>query len=226
MARGGYFCTLLASFEFGPEGNVSMSKEENFIFPVHGELLQRNEKEQLLRQRAICIWMTGLSGSGKTSIAKILERKLHAENILTVLLDGDNIRDGINRNLSFTEADRKENIRRIAEINKLFLNTGVVTLNCFVSPTAEMRALASGIIGQSDFIEVFVDTPLEVCEARDVKGLYAKARAGDLKNFTGIDAPFEPPLEPAISIRTAEKSAEASAQELFEFVIRKIKSTV
>jgi adenylylsulfate kinase len=213
-------------FEFGLEGNVSMSKEENFIFPVHGELLQRNEKEQLLRQRAICIWMTGLSGSGKTSIAKILERKLHAEKILTVMLDGDNIRDGINRNLGFTEADRKENIRRIAEINKLFINTGVVTLNCFVSPTAEIRALASGIIGQTDFIEVFVDTPLDVCEARDVKGLYAKARAGELKNFTGIDAPFEPPLEPAISIRTAEKSAEDSAQELFEFVIRKIKSVL
>lgn len=221
--RGGYFCTPPTAKGSGQAGNVSMSKEENFIFPIHGELLQRDEKEALLRQRAVCIWMTGLSGSGKTSIAKILERKLHAENIITAMLDGDNIRDGINRNLSFTEADRMENIRRIAEINKLFLNTGVVTLNCFVSPTSAIRALAAGIIGPEDFVEVFVDTPLPICEQRDVKGLYAKARAGEIKNFTGIDAPFEPPMAPAIVIHTAAKTAEASAQELFEFVIRKIK---
>jgi adenylylsulfate kinase len=199
-----------------------MSKESRNIFPIYGEVLPRSAKESLLEQHSICIWMTGLSGSGKTSIAKILERKLHNEGVLSILLDGDNIRDGINQDLGFSEADRTENIRRIAEINKLFLTTGVVTINCFVSPTASIRLQAAEIIGKSDFLEVFIDTPLDLCEKRDVKGLYAKARAGEIKNFTGISAPFEAPASPAITLRTAEKSAEQSADELFKFILNKI----
>lgn len=199
-----------------------MTKKSRNIFPLHSELLSRSAKEALLGQRSVCLWMTGLSGSGKTSIAKLLERKFHSIGILSILLDGDNIRDGINQDLGFSETDRTENIRRIAEINKLFLATGVVTLNCFVSPTEALRKQAAEIIGASDFLEIFVDTPLEICEKRDVKGLYAKARAGEIKNFTGISSPFEPPKKPAISLYTADKSAEDSADELFEFALRKI----
>ncbi len=169
------------------------------IFPTD-KILLRADKEQLLQQKGIAIWFTGLSGSGKTTIAITLEKELHNKGLLTQILDGDNIRVGINNNLGFSDIDRIENIRRIAEITKLFVNTGIITICCFVSPTEEIRTIAKNIIGKNDFIEVFVNTPLEICEKRDVKGLYAKARRGEIKDFTGINAPFEVPAKPAIEL--------------------------
>lgn len=195
-----------------------MKDEGRNIFSTFDEILPREEKEKLLNQKAKVIWMTGLSGSGKTTVAKYLERYLHDKGYLTQLLDGDNIRSGINNNLGFSDADRRENIRRIAEVSKLFLNCGIITINCFVSPTKAIREMAQSIIGADDFIEVFIDTPLEVCEARDVKGLYKKARAGEIKDFTGISAPFEAP-ENALRIETADQSVEASAQKIIEYLI-------
>jgi|SRR5690554_281408 len=199
-----------------------MKNEGNNIFSIFDEMIPRRDKEQLLNQNAKVIWMTGLSGSGKTTIAKYLERHLHDNNYLTQLLDGDNIRAGINSNLGFSEEDRMENIRRIAEISKLFLNCGIITINCFVSPTVEIRSLAKSIIGKEDFIEVFIDTPLEVCEKRDTKGLYKKARAGEIKNFTGISAPFEP-AEDALRIETVGRSVEESANEIIKHLTPIIK---
>ncbi|MCB9188887.1 MAG: adenylyl-sulfate kinase [Flavobacteriales bacterium] len=200
-----------------------MKEEDNNIFSVFDELLPREEKEKLLNQRGKVIWMTGLSGSGKTTLAKYLEKKLHELNYLTQVLDGDNIRTGINNNLSFSEDDRKENIRRIAEVSKLFVNCGVITINSFVSPTEEIRDQARNIIGENDFLEIFVNTPLEECEKRDVKGLYAKARKGEIKNFTGIDAPFEHPSKPSLELLTEHKSIEESGNELLAFVLDRIK---
>lgn len=194
-----------------------MKDEGKNIFSVFDEILDRSAKESLLKQKAKVFWMTGLSGSGKTSIAKVVEKKLHDQSFLTQLLDGDNIRSGINKNLGFSEADRKENIRRIAEISKLFMNCGIITINCFVSPTKAIRKQAEEIIGQEDFIEVFIDTPIEICEARDPKGLYKKARAGEIKDFTGISAPFEAPKD-AIVIKTEGKEIEECADELLAHI--------
>ncbi len=189
------------------------------IHPVSGRLLQQADKENLLRQHGCVVWLTGLSGSGKSTIAIALERQLHGSGHYTVVLDGDNIRAGINSNLGFSDADRAENIRRIAEIAKLFLQNGAVVLCCFVSPTEAIRGQARTIIGSNDFIEVFVDTPLEECERRDVKGLYAKARAGEVKDFTGISAPFEAPLSPALRLTTANHTAAHAADELYRFLL-------
>ena len=185
------------------------------IYPTD-QNLQRADKEKLLHQKSQVIWFTGLSGSGKTTIALALEKELHQRGILTQVLDGDNIRAGINNNLGFSETDRLENIRRIAEVAKLFVNCGVVTICCFVSPTLEIRQLAKNIIGEVDFVEVFVNTPLEVCEQRDVKGLYAKARKGEIKDFTGIDAPFEAPTDPTIELNTTQLSIEQSLNKLLQ----------
>lgn len=186
----------------------------NNIFPTD-KILQRADKEQLLKQKGIAIWFTGLSGSGKTTIAIALENNLNEKGLLTQILDGDNIRTGINSNLGFSDTDRIENIRRIAEVTKLFVNCGVVTICCFVSPTEEIRNNAKSIIGSADFIEVFVNTPLEVCENRDVKGLYAKARKGEIKDFTGINAPFEAPVNPEI-VLTDALSIEESVKKILD----------
>ncbi len=199
-----------------------MKDEGRNIFTVFDEILDRKVKENLLNQKGIVVWMTGLSGSGKTSIAIALERLLNQKGFLTQILDGDNLRSGINNNLGFSASDRAENIRRIAEISKLFLNCGIITINCFVSPTKEIRAQAKQIIGANDFIEVFINTPLEVCEQRDVKGLYEKARKGEIKDFTGIDAPFEAPENSFIDIKTANKNPEDSAKELYTNILSKI----
>jgi adenylylsulfate kinase len=190
----------------------------NNIFPTNN-ILNRVAKEKLLGQRGLCVWFTGLSGSGKTTIAIALEKELHLKGILTQILDGDNIRAGINNNLGFSEVDRLENIRRIAEVTKLFVNCGVVTICCFVSPTEEIRSIAKSIIGEDDFVEVFVNTPLAICEQRDVKGLYAKARTGEIKDFTGISSPFEEPKNPAIVVKTNE----ISVQESVTMIIEKLK---
>lgn len=186
------------------------------IHPVFDRMLRREDKEERLGQRGGVVWMTGLSGSGKSTIAIGLERALHKAGKYAVILDGDNIRTGINNNLGFNETDRTENIRRIAEVAKLFAGNGVLVICSFVSPTIAIREQAKAIIGPDDFIEVFIDTPLEICEARDVKGLYAKARRGEVKDFTGISAPFEPPPTPTIAIATANQSVEASVQELID----------
>lgn len=188
------------------------------IYPIYDKMMTREDKEQLLGQRGVMIWFTGLSGSGKSTVALGVERELHQRGILCRILDGDNIRAGINNNLGFSEEDRRENIRRIAEIGKLFVHTGIVTLACFVSPTNEIRQMAKEIIGEEDFKEVFVSTPIEECERRDVKGLYARARRGEVKDFTGISAPFEAPENPALSIDTSKLTLEESVNKVLELI--------
>ncbi|MEZ5015261.1 MAG: adenylyl-sulfate kinase [Chitinophagales bacterium] len=195
-----------------------MSVQEN-IHPIFHRLLQQSDKEVMLKQHARVIWLTGLSGSGKSTIAEATEKKLHAGGYLTMLLDGDNIRSGINNNLSFSDTDRIENIRRIAEVSKLFLHCGIITLNSFVSPTNQIRNMAREIIGAENFLEVYINAPLEVCEARDVKGLYAKARKGLIPDFTGITSPFEAPEHPALEIRTDQMEIAESVQRLMDFII-------
>ena len=183
-------------------------------------MLTREDKEQLLHQRGIMIWMTGLSGSGKSTIAIGVERELHRRGILCRILDGDNIRSGINANLGFSEEDRRENIRRIAEIGKLFVETGIVTIACFVSPTNGIRQMAREIIGDKDFREVYIATPLEECERRDVKGLYARARRGEVKDFTGISAPFEAPTDPDLSLDTSQMTLQQEVEAVVELCFK------
>lgn len=192
------------------------------IFPVFNEILGRTEKENLLNQRGKVVWLTGLSGAGKTTLAKHLERALFGKGFLTQVLDGDNIRTGINNNLGFSDTDRFENIRRIAEISKLFVNCGVITINCFISPTEDIREMARRIIGRDDFIEVYVNAPLKVCEERDVKGLYTRARRGEIKEFTGITSPFETPENIDIEIRTDLQSVEDSVEQLLQVILPRI----
>lgn len=199
-----------------------MKQQEN-IHPIFDKMESREEKEQQLRQRGLTVWFTGLSGSGKSTIAVALERRLSQQGIFSRILDGDNIRTGINRGLGFSEEERRENIRRIAEVSKLFTETGIVTLSAFVSPTNELREMAREIIGKEDFVEIFVATPLEECERRDVKGLYAKARRGEIKDFTGITSPFEAPESPALAIDTTNLSVEDAVERVLEIIIPKIK---
>lgn len=193
------------------------------IYPIYDRMMTRQDKESLLGQRGIMIWFTGLSGSGKSTVAMGVERELHAQGILCRILDGDNVRTGINNNLGFSAEDRIENIRRIAEIGKLFVQTGVVTLACFVSPTNDIRQMAREIVGKEDFLEVYISTPIEECERRDVKGLYARARKGEVKNFTGISAPFEAPVSPDIAIDTSKIPLEESVRTLTELIIKRVK---
>lgn len=193
------------------------------VFPIYDTMLDRKDKEQLLGQKGKVVWFTGLSGAGKSTLAVGLEKQLNTEGRYAVVLDGDNIRTGICKDLGFTEEDRTENIRRIAEIAKLFKENGAIVLCSFVSPTRAIRSLAKSIIGSADFIEVHVATAIEVCENRDVKGLYAKARSGQIKNFTGIDAPFEAPKEADVIINTDGETIENSVQTLKEFLKTRIK---
>ena len=183
---------------------------DNNIYPIFDRMLARADKERLLGQRGVMLWFTGLSVSGKSTVAVALERELHRRGRLCRLLDGDNIRTGINAGLGFSADDRREKIRRIAEVGKLFVDTGIITLAAFVSPTEELRTLARDIIGAADFKEIFVATPLEECERRDVKGLYARARRGEVKNFTGVSAPFEAPQNPALVLDTTDTPVEES----------------
>jgi adenylylsulfate kinase len=202
-----------------------MKEFKGNVFPIFDEILQREDKEELLNQNSKVIWMTGLSGSGKTTVAKGVERYLHSQGILNQLLDGDNIRIGISSNLTFSTEDRAENIRRISEVSKLFLNCGVLTLNCFVSPTIEIRNIAKEIIGKENFIEVYINASVETCESRDVKGLYQKARKGEIKDFTGISAPFEAPENPEIEINTAKLSIDESVQKVLDYILPIIKTS-
>ena len=195
---------------------------DNNIYPIFDRMLSRQDKEELLGQHSMMIWFTGLSGSGKSTIAIALERELHKRGLLCRILDGDNIRSGINNNLGFTEADRVENIRRIAEVSKLFIDTGIITIAAFISPNNDIREMAANIIGQENFLEVYVSTPLAECERRDVKGLYAKARRGEIQNFTGISAPFEAPAHPALTLDTSVLSLEESVNKWLDLVLSKI----
>ena len=192
------------------------------IHPIFDRLLNRDDKEEFLNQRAKVLWFTGLSGSGKSTIASALEKLLFSKGYFVQVLDGDNTRSGINNNLGFSIDDRKENIRRIAELSKLFLESGVICINSFVSPTRSIRNMAREIIGEDDFLEVFVNTPLEICEQRDVKGLYKKARAGLIKDFTGIDSPFEEPENAFLEIKTENQSIEESVKQAFDAVLKHI----
>lgn len=195
---------------------------QEHIHPIFDKLLQTETKETLLKQKGKVVWLIGLSGSGKSTIAQYLEAKLYDEGFLTQVLDGDNIRSGLNKNLTFSDTDRLENIRRISEVAKLFANCGVVTLASFITPTEAIRKMAKEIIGEDKYIEVYVSTSLEACEDRDVKGLYDKARQGIIKNFTGIDSVFETPQNPAIIIPTEGLTVEESVQKLYDFIIEKI----
>ena len=189
------------------------------VFPIFDKMMSREDKESLLGQQGIMIWMTGLSGSGKSTVALGVERELHRRGILCRILDGDNIRAGINSNLGFSAEDRRENIRRIAEIGKLFVDTGIITIACFVSPTVELRRMARGIVGEKDFREVYIATPLEECERRDVKGLYARARRGEVKDFTGISAPFEAPEHPDLRLDTSRMTLEEEVNAVVKLII-------
>lgn len=196
-----------------------MKHQENNIHPVFDKILNRSDKEKLLKQNSRVIWLTGLSGAGKTTIGREIEMELNKRGFLTQVLDGDNIRTGINNNLRFTEEDRYENIRRIAEVSKLFLNCGIICINSFISPTRAIRHMAMDIVGKENFIEVYINAPIEVCESRDVKGLYKKARRGEIKNFTGIDAPFEAPVNPDIELNTDKLTVEESAKKAMDFIL-------
>ncbi|NND05156.1 MAG: adenylyl-sulfate kinase [Saprospiraceae bacterium] len=188
------------------------------IHPIHETMLSRVEREQALGQHSKVLWLTGYSGSGKSTIAVALERLLFQAGLVAQVLDGDNIRSGINSNLGFSLADRQENIRRIAEVAKLYVHSGLVCICSFISPTVKMRQSAADIIGADDFLEIFIDTPLYICEQRDVKGLYKKARAGEITGFTGIDSPYEAPIDPALTIKTENQTIDESTAQIFAFV--------
>jgi bifunctional enzyme CysN/CysC len=189
---------------------------------IHWQALSvdRTARAASMQQHARCMWFTGLSGSGKSTIANQVEQRLHALGRHTYLLDGDNVRHGLNRDLGFTDEDRVENIRRVAEVARLMVDAGLIVLVSFISPFRDERRMARDLFGAGDFAEVFVDTPLAVCEARDPKGLYAKARAGELRNFTGVDSPYETPLTPELHLRTEKESVDALARRVVEFVER------
>lgn len=193
------------------------------IHPDFTRFVSRQAKQRQLNQQGRVLWFTGLSGSGKTTIAAGLDALLSSRGYLTAVLDGDNVRTGINKNLGFSDDDRAENIRRVAEMAKLFVQNGSVVLCCFVSPLEQQRQIARDIIGEQDFIEVYVSTPLEICEERDVKGLYRKARAGLINDFTGIHAPFEAPVNPSLEIQTRGKTVDESVDEVYRYILEKIK---
>jgi adenylylsulfate kinase len=192
------------------------------IFPHFDQMISREFRENRLGQRSKVIWLTGLSGSGKSTIGLALEKRLFQENFVAQLLDGDNIRSGINKNLGFSEEDRRENIRRIAEIAKLYLSSGIITINSFISPTAETRNIAKEIVGEADFLEIYINAPMATCESRDVKGLYKKARAGEIQGFTGVNQAYEEPKNPALELRTDLLSIDEAVDILFTFLKKHI----
>ena len=192
------------------------------IFPHFDQMISREFRENKLGQRSKVIWLTGLSGSGKSTIGLALEKRLFQENFVAQLLDGDNIRSGINKNLGFSEEDRKENIRRIAEIAKLYLSSGIITINSFISPTAETRNIAKEIVGEADFLEIYINAPMATCESRDVKGLYKKARAGEIQGFTGVNQAYEDPENPALELRTDLLGVDEAVDKLFTFLKKHI----
>ena len=189
----------------------------------HTYKVTKTDREEKQGNKAFLLWFTGLSGSGKSTLANLVEVALHKQNKSTYVLDGDNIRQGINKDLSFAPEDRSENIRRIAEVSKLMVNAGIITLAAFVSPYLKDRALVKKIVGENNFIEIFVNTSLEECEHRDVKGLYKKARSGEIKNMTGISAPYEAPVKPSLEVVTDGQPIEESVKTILEFINTKLK---
>ena len=217
-------------WQIGPFGLTSQVLNSVKDCMNHTRNLQRQDysitranRSKMLGQHPVVIWFTGLSGSGKSTLADRLEQELHKIGILTMLLDGDNIRHGLNKNVDFSEEGRRENIRRIGEVARLFNDAGVVVLTAFISPYRNDRDQVRALLPEHNFIEVFVDCPVETCEARDVKGLYQKARAGEIKDFTGINAPFEVPLSPEIIVKTAEQNIEECVKQLLRFILPRIK---
>ena len=192
------------------------------LYPTFDKMLPREAKETLLGQRGLVVWMYGLSGSGKSTLANLLERKLHDEGKFIKVLDGDNIRSGLNNNLGFTNEDRAENIRRVSEVAKLFADSGIITLTSFITPVESLRANAREIIGDDDLLEVYVKASFDACAERDPKGLYAKVKAGEVKNFTGKDSAFEEPEHADIIIETESQTEAKSLETLYQAVISRI----
>lgn len=190
---------------------------ENHIHPTVFKVSSEQRKGRL-KQSPKLIWFTGLSGSGKSTLANAVEAQLFEEGYMTYLLDGDNIRTGLNKDLGFSDEDRIENIRRIAEVAKLMMDAGLLVVSAFISPFREEREMIAKLVGEENFLEVFVDCPIEVCEQRDVKGLYAKARKGIIKNFTGIDSPYEEPLHPAVHIHSDQEELNKSVQKVIQTI--------
>jgi adenylylsulfate kinase len=193
------------------------------IHPIYHHMLSRAEREARLRQRAKAVWLYGLSGSGKSTLVTALEQRLFEDGYVTTHLDGDNLRDGLNRGLGFTDADREENIRRVAEVSKLFLQSGIICLNSFITPKESLRQLARGILGKENLLEVYVECSFESCRQRDVKGLYKKVDAGLVPNFTGKESAFEPPVRPDLVLNTESTPLEQSLESLYSFVVGHIR---
>lgn len=184
----------------------------------HSYSIVRRHREEMNQHRSFVIWFTGLSGSGKSTIANLLEKHLNEHQIHTYSLDGDNLRGGLNKDLSFSKNDRDENLRRVAEVSKLFIDAGIVVIAAFISPYIKTREDIKNSVGREDYIEVFVNTPLEICEQRDAKGLYKKARAGEIKNFTGISSPYENPINPSIEINTIRETPKEAVDKIILFI--------
>ena len=197
-----------------------MAQQKATNITWHETTVTAEDREKLLNQKGCVIWFTGLSGSGKSTLANAVEHVLHQQRHHTYVLDGDNVRHGLNKNLGFSPEDREENIRRVGEVAKLFADAGTVVMTAFISPYRADRDQARGLIVEGRFVEVFVDCPLEVCEERDTKGLYKKARAGEIKEFTGISAPYEPPLNPEVTVNTAELSIKECAETIVSALVK------
>jgi adenylylsulfate kinase len=193
------------------------------IHPIYSKMLSRAEREKKLRQRAKVVWLYGLSGSGKSTLTTALEQRLFDDGFVTTHLDGDNVRDGLNRGLGFSDADREENIRRVAEVSKLFVQAGIICLNSFITPKESLRQLARGIVGPENLLEIYVECSFETCRKRDVKGLYRKVDAGLVPNFTGKESAFEPPAKPDLVLNTETTSIEDSLETLYSFIIGHIR---
>jgi len=186
----------------------------------HNQLITKEDRAKQTQQKPCILWFTGLSGSGKSTIANALEEMLYYNANFTYLLDGDNIRHGLNHDLDFDDASRVENIRRVGEVAKLFVDSGQIVLSAFISPFISDREIVKSLVKEEEFIEIFIDTPLEVCEKRDPKGLYKKVRLGEIKNFTGIDSPYEIPSKPTIHIKNSELSIEEACKEIINYLIK------
>jgi adenylylsulfate kinase len=191
-------------------------KSENVIY--HSATVTRERRNQLNNHKSVVIWFTGLSGSGKSTLAHLVEEELHQKGCRTFVLDGDNVRHGLSSNLDFSDDDRKENIRRIGEVSKLMMDAGLISITAFISPFRKERNMVRNMLPQGNFIEIYCNASLEICEARDVKGMYKRARAGEIKNYTGIDSPYEEPKDPELIINTDRESLEKSVNKVIDFL--------
>ncbi len=203
--------------------NIEILQMKNLDIIKQDYKISKADREKLLQQKPVLLWLTGLSGSGKSTIADRVEQVLHEQGYKTYLLDGDNIRHGLNNNIDFSESGRKENIRRIGEVAKLFLDAGIIVISAFISPFREDRDTVRNLLKEGEFIEIHIDCPLEICEQRDVKGLYAKARRGEITNFTGISSPFEIPTHPEITVHTDQEKLDDSVNKILSYTYNCIK---